>query len=117
MIPGEWNFTIYQGAALSKTITWPDRDMTGGTFAMHIRKNKDSAEMLLELTTANGRITASLSGSDTLIVLDVSAVATAALDFSTYQAYYDLEYIPASGAEDTERLLMGRVALSREVTR
>lgn len=114
-IPGNWNFSIYQGAKFTKTITYPDRDMTTGTFAMHIRENIDDAASLLELTTANGRITATLVGANTEIVLKIDATDTDDLTFQS--GVYDLEYIPASGAVDTERILHGRVILSKEVTR
>ena len=113
--PGTWNFDIYQGAKFTRTITYPGRNMTAGTFAMHIRAAVNSATTLLELTTANNRIAASLVGADTEIVLTVAATTTNGLTFS--RAFYDLEYIPATGAADTERILMGTVTLSKEVTR
>ena len=113
--PGTWNFDIYQGAKFARTITYPDRNMTTGTFAMHIREAVFSATTLLELTTANGRITTALVGTDTAITLEIDATVTDDLSFGS--AAYDLEYIPASGAADTERILQGRVTLSKEVTR
>ena len=111
--------TIYQGSVFGITVTYPNRDMTSGTFAMQIRENFDASTTLVSLSTGSG-ITAALVGSNTEITIAMTATATAALDFDDFKdktAVFDLEYIPASGAADTERIIQGKVKLSKEVTR
>lgn len=86
------------------------QDLTGFTGRMQIRKSINSP-VLIELTTANGRITLTpLTGG---ILLALSAADTAALDFTT--GVYDLELTSAAGA--VTRILQGDVELSKEVTR
>ena len=113
MIPGKYNdWVIYQDSIWDKTINYPSRDLTGGTFAMEIVKPDGTS--VITLTTANGRISAALSGSNTEITLRIDADDTAALDFTV--ADYDLEYTPSTGAADKERLFYGKIAFNREVT-
>ena len=78
---------------------------------MQIRESSESSSSLIDLTTANGRIT--LAQSDPNITLTLSATETAALDFD--HAKYDLEVL-ASGGEVT-KILRGNVKLIREITK
>jgi hypothetical protein len=108
--PGTWNFIIYQGSKWEKVVTYPDRDMTGGAFRMQLRRG---ADLVLELTEANSRISTAYSAPDTTITLTIDADDTAGI---TNGGRYDLEYLPASGEADVERILMGSFSLSEEVT-
>lgn len=85
-------------------------DLSGYTARMQIRKSKSSTSSEIELTTSNGRIT--ISGTNGLITCTIAASDTANLDFD--KAYYDLEIVTGS---TVERLLEGKVTLSKEVTR
>jgi hypothetical protein len=85
-------------------------DLTGYTARMQVRKSKNSTDTEIELTTENGRIT--IDGANGLITCNLAASATTLLDFS--KGFYDLEIVTGS---TVERLLEGRVTLSKEVTK
>ena len=116
MPAGKLDLLIEQGATFKHALLVEDNsgsalDLTGFTARMQLRPEIESADVLLELTTENGRITiAPLTGR---LDLEVEADDTGALTFET--AVYDLELIDPAG--DVLRLLQGRVRLSPEVTR
>lgn len=115
-IPGDYDFTIYQGATFSRILTWKDGnedpvDITGFTARMQIRESVDAADPFLSLTTENGGI--ALGGAAGTITLTISSTGTAALSQSS--GVYDLEMIDGDGI--VSRLLEGSVLISREVTR
>lgn len=114
MISGVHNFTIDQGSTFSRTITVKNYDdslynLTGHTARMQIRRDIDSATVMLELTTENGRIV--LGGAAGTIVLSVSATDTSTLDRS---GVYDLELVQGA---IVKRLIRGTINLNPEVTR
>lgn len=114
-IAGAHHFTLEQGATFRRVITWRDDDgnlvnLTGYTARMQVRRIPGDTT-LLELTTANGRI--SLGGSAGTITLLVTAAVTAALT-KWPSAVYDLELIDGSGT--VTRLLEGKMRFSPEVT-
>jgi hypothetical protein len=86
-------------------------DLAGYTARMQIRATKASTTILLELTTANGRIT--IDNTAKTITLTISAVDTAALTF--LEGVYDLELISAGLV--VTKLLEGSVFVEEEVTR
>lgn len=122
--PVKLNLTIYQGATFCRPITWSTQeaggpespvDLTGYEVRMHIRERLDSPEVLLELTTDNGRIviTDATAGA---FELRLTAEETEALDWRT--GVYDLEMVAPDGPPATVvRLLEGRVKVVPEVTR
>ena len=117
MTPGKLNLTIYQGATFSRLIRLKDDDgdaidLSGATARMHIRTTLPATTTLIELNEANGRalVTDAAAGEITLLI---SATDTALLTFDT--AVYDLEIQYLSGVVD--RVLYGKVSLSKEVTR
>lgn len=126
MKPGTLNFTIYQGSTFNLTLAWKVRTDATNTFPkdisiykirMQIRKKIKDEDVLLELSTDNGRIQKSdpVNGKFNLVL---SSVETAALEFN--QAIYDLEfYIEQNppAADIVLRLLSGMVTLDKEVTR
>jgi hypothetical protein len=116
MAAGEHNFTIEQGAKWDVTITVADdgtpRVWTFHTARMQIRPTVESSTILAELNTegdGDGTITLTNPGIMNLVL---PTTVTEYLNFQT--ARYDLE---ATISEETERLLMGNVTLSKEITR
>jgi tRNA threonylcarbamoyladenosine modification (KEOPS) complex Pcc1 subunit len=99
----------------SQVITYKESgvavNLTGYTARMQVRSTLESAEALIELTTANGRI--ALGGSAGTITLTISATDTAAL--TAGRGVYDLELVSGSGI--VTRLLQGVATISRNVTR
>jgi hypothetical protein len=114
---GIYNIVADQGATLSRTITWKDSakkaiNITGYTARMHVRATVESASTILELTTANSRIT--LGGSSGTVTMTVSASDMAAIPEGKY--VYDLEIVaPSTGV--VNRLIQGNFVVRPEVTR
>ena len=110
-----YDILIEQGATFSQVITYKESggavDLTGYTARMQVRSTLESAEALIELTTANGRI--ALGGAAGTITLTISATDTAAL--TAGRGVYDLELVSGSGI--VTRLLQGVCPISRNVTR
>lgn len=112
-----YNITINQGATFDQQMTYYQPDgitpinLTDYTARMQIRPSIASSNVILSLTTENGGI--ALGGVLGTIVLNVSATATAALNFDA--AVYDLELESDDGF--VTRLLAGSVFLCKEVTR
>jgi hypothetical protein len=86
-------------------------DLTGCTARAQIRSEIDSPEVLLELTTENGRI--ELGGSAGTIRILIDAVTTAGITWDS--GVYDLEVVFADGT--VVRRLAGSVSVSKGVTR
>jgi hypothetical protein len=115
------NIVITQGETYRQVFTWKLRwpsgatptpvDLTGCSARMHVRELLETPTTLLELSTANGRIT--LGGLAGTITIDLSAEDTAALTW--LQGVYDIEIVFATG--EVRRLLEGGVKVNREVTR
>ena len=78
---------------------------------MHVRSTVESASLILELTTANSRIT--LGGATGQVTLTVTAVVMATVPAGKY--VYDLELVSASGT--VSRLVQGNFVVRAEVTR
>lgn len=110
-----YDLLIEQGATFSQVITYKESgvavNLTGYTARMQVRSTLESAEALIELTTANGRI--ALGGAAGTITLTISATDTAAL--TAGRGVYDLELVSGSGI--VTRLLQGVATISRNVTR
>lgn len=116
MTPGKLDILILQGATFRRVIrltsgTTPI-DLSGATARMHIRQTIADETPLIELNDGNGRavITDAAGGEITLMIEDED---TTALDFVA--GVYDLEIAYSGGTVD--RVLEGKVKLSREVTR
>jgi hypothetical protein len=92
-----YDILIEQGATLQPVVTYKESgaaiNLTGYTARMQVRSTLESAEALIELTTANGRI--ALGGSAGTITLTISATDTAAL--TAGRGVYDLELVSGSG--------------------
>ena len=116
MSAGFYNIFIEQGATFYQPLVWKDSagtaiDVTNFTARMQVRRSLQSSDIIIALTTENGRIT--VGTDDGSIVLSISATDTAAL--STFFGVYDLEVESPTGV--VTRLLEGGVEVSREVTR
>ena len=115
MLAGTYKITCDQGATFERVITVKDStgtpmNLTGYTARMQVRRETESSEILVELTTENGRI--SLGGAAGTITLSMNPATTAAI---VDEGVYDLEIISNGGA--VHRVLKGRFALDLEVTR
>jgi hypothetical protein len=116
MAAARFNFTIEQGATFTHTIEAEDEagaaiDFTGASVKMQVRSLVDSATILVELSSANGRAVV----ASTKITLTLTAAETAALTPWNLPAVYDLEVTYAAG--NIERLLDGKVFFDKEITR
>lgn len=114
--PGQYDIAIYQGSTYSQQFTWKDQNgaainLTGYSARMKVRPGVDSATVLLDLTTANAKIT--LGGVAGTITVNLTDVETAAL--AAMLGVYDLELISGGGV--VTRLLQGNLIVSNEVTR
>lgn len=115
MIAGVYKMVCDQGATFSRLLTIRNGendllDLTGYTARMQVRPEVDSDEILVELTTENGRI--SLGGAYGTVLLHLPPEVTATI---STDGFYDLEIITSGGA--VYRLLRGKFALDPEVTR
>lgn len=117
MAASKFNIKVEQGATFSLPITWKAGEpavpvnLTGCTARMQIRKKLEDPVVLLELTTANGRI--ALGGITGVITLALTATETAELTWGA--GVYDLEIV--FGTNVVRRLLVGNVSVSKEITR
>lgn len=114
MLAGQLDLVIEQGATFTLSMFYQDDtgaavDITGRTARMQMRSAVTSADVVLALTTENGRI--AIEGSRGLIALSIAATDTAGLSGS---GVYDLELV--NGAL-VERVLQGAYTISPEVTR
>ena len=116
MAAGVYNFTIEQGATLTRTFTaYTDADatlpldLTGYTARMKIRQDP-SATVIISLTNGSG---ITLGGTAGTIIVVISAAVTTTLD-DGYVYRYDLELIAADGA--VTRLVKGLITVDPEVT-
>lgn len=116
MAAATYDFEIEQGATLIKPIVWNDStgapvNLTGYTAKMQVRQSVASEEVLLELSTTNGKIQLTpLTGTITLVF---SAATTAAINWK--RGKYDLELTSADGT--VTRLIEGEINISKEITR
>lgn len=119
MAAGKLDLIIEQGATFKHRLvvkqgtgqSAPPANLTGYTARMQVRLDYDATQVVIALTTENGRLL--ITALDGIIDMEISATDTAALCFSG--AVYDLEIQSSSG--EVTRLVEGKVTLSREVTR
>lgn len=87
------------------------KDLTGYSGRMQFRSSPSSAIILLEASTANGRISINSPGG--IVTVNIGADVTAPLTWTA--AVYDLEVFTVDPAE-VIRILEGSASLSLEVT-
>ncbi len=114
-LPLRRRLLIQQGATFVRGWTYKPggvaADLTGCTARMQVRAEIESEDVLLQLTTENGRII--LGGAAGTIDLRIAAIDTAAITWDA--GCYDLE-IQFPDAT-VIRFLQGTVVVSPEVTR
>ena len=132
MAAGRYSFIIDQGSTVDFRIEYRDSsnnpvDLTNYQSRMQIRPSKESSTIICTLsssisTDGTGLNMTPFSASTQLpktsgsIGIVISAASSSAFNFS--EAYYDLEIL--SGSVPTtfvNRILEGKIKLSREVTR
>lgn len=111
------NLKINQGETYRHTLYWRNDqdqavDLTNFIARMHVRSKVDSPDVLLELTTENSGIVISnpVNGE---FKLYIPATLTAAITWTA--GVYDLEMVAPNN--DVTRLIEGKVAVTKEVTR
>lgn len=102
-------FRAYQGGGIIAYNSPVNLD--GYTAKMQVRKRVESTEVLIELSTDNGRIV--LDDESKTINLQITALDTAEIAWTS--GVYDLE-LTATGGK-VELLAFGNVQVTREVTR
>jgi hypothetical protein len=100
--------TYTSGGILSWNTPVP---LTGYTAQMQIRETLESATVIAELSTANGRIT--IDPINYTISMNLSAALTSGFDFDS--AVYSMELTDAQGV--VFQFLNGSISLVKEVTR
>lgn len=115
---GNGNAAVEQGATFTFSMLVKDSggsvlDLTGYAARMTIRKNKNDATPIDELTSAS-EIT--LDGTnDPNLTVTIAASVTAAYDWNGY-AHYDLEIDDQDVTPVVTRLLYGLIELVKEAT-
>jgi hypothetical protein len=117
MPAGKHDIIIEQGATFRRVITWKTSagvpvNLTGYSAKMQVRERVRDTDVVLECSTANGRIT--LGGSAGTITIVAQDEVTALLS-EMPKAVYDLEL--TSGGGEVTRLLRGNAEIIAEVTR
>lgn len=114
MRAGLYDLTIEAGATFNLSLTYEDErgqavDLTGYTGRMQLRESATAATVVIELTTANGRLSIDIPNGQ--INLTVAAADTTGLSGS---GVYDLELVNGTVVE---RLIEGTYTISPNVTR
>ena len=116
--PADLDLEIFQGATFRKQLRWTTGKppepvpLADWVIRMQIRPKIKSDDVIIELTTENGRIVIT-DPEDGVFELRISPEDTANLSFNS--AVYDLELENLDG--EVVRLIKGMVTLDPEVTR
>lgn len=119
----EADICILQGATFSQTLIWEvgnppaPVNLTGYSAKLQIRSSHKSKAVIIELSTANSRITLGTNGNYTTgaINLFISSTDTSELSVcEEVKAVYDLEM---TSGYTVSRILQGNVIISPQVTR
>ena len=119
MAAGKYDITIEQGATYDLKISYKDNngsviDLSSGySVRMKIRESVGGTIIASTESAESPKniITSALAASGNNIIMGITAVNTATLDFDN--AVYDLEL---AGGTTVDRFMQGRVALDREIT-
>ena len=122
MVAASTNLVCDQGSTFDVTLTWKDAngtatDVTNYNGRMDIRfAQTKEADLVLQLTQANGRIVRKSPVSDGKFQLLISATDTTALTAGEY--FYDFEVFTIDGRSPVEvqRLIQGKFTVRPEVT-
>lgn len=115
--PVKRKLRIIKGAKFNPGWIWKPggeipMDFTGCSARMQVRAEKESPDVLLELTTANGGIV--LGSVPGCIELWMGATQTAVVDWEA--GVFDLEIQYSSGSDDVDRFMEGSISVSGNVT-
>lgn len=110
---------LYRGATFHIDFDWIGVDLTGASLRCVVRR-RDTAEILLDMSTANGKIvvTVDTSGgvtSSTVKATD-SATNTLAIPARLLVADYDMLVTYAGVGAKTDPLLRGEITITDAVT-
>lgn len=110
-----FDIVIKQGATWTLPLNYLESDetavdITGWTARMQVRRDAES-EIVVELSTTNGKITLS-EPTEGELTLKLTATETTDLDPGTYR--YDLELVDGS---EVYRILEGTVTITEQITR
>jgi hypothetical protein len=112
--PGRYNLTVYKGTTFELKPVWKiggtPVDLSGYTADMQVRYATDTS-IIVELSTANGRIT--IDAAYGRVNLKLTASETAALAAGTYQ--YDLNLTNTVDAS-VYKILQGAFIVNASVT-
>jgi len=116
MTAGAYNFTIEQGTTFVRHFVYKDSNgavvnLTGYTARLQVRSYKESSVVLIEATTANGKLV--ITPTEGKITMTLTATELNSVTFDN--AVYDLEIESNTGV--VTRLLEGCVVNSLQVTR
>lgn len=122
MSAGKHNLSCDQGSTFERSITWKDSSGTAVNVAnynarMDVRfAPTKEADLVLQLTQSNGRLTRAANVALGKFNIVVSALDTATLTPATY--YYDLEVFTVGETEPVyvKRLIQGKFTVNSEVT-
>ena len=116
VVPARVDLKIYQGSNFSQVLTFLQTaggtpvDLTGLTGRMQIRQTLASSNVIIEMTTANGRL--AFGGVNGVVTMTLTAAETETI---LTDGVYDLEFV--TSATSVARWLEGLVILSKEITR
>lgn len=115
MAAANYAITIEEGATFNLPVAIKANgdpvNLTNHTAQMQVRSTLDAQAVIVEASTANGRIV--ITGNTGIINITIPANVTSTLDFT--QAVYDLKGTSPSGV--VTRYLSGLVTFSKAVTR
>ena len=122
MVAASTNLVCDQGSTFDVTLTWKDANGTANNVTnyngrMDIRfAQTREADLVLQLTQANGRIVRKNPVSDGKFQLLISAADTTALTAGEY--FYDFEIftIDERSPVEVQRLIQGKFTVRPEVT-
>lgn len=119
MSAAAWSFVLDQGADFFREIrlaesTGSPVNLDGYSVRAQVREEVGSSVVLAEWTTDNGFFTISTPASAGKMILSIPAAVTSTYDWPN-GAVYDIEIVSPGGG--VERLLMGSITISPEVTR
>lgn len=122
--PARINFRLYPDATFSETTTLRDSagvavDLTGKTARMQIRRDRDDAAVLFDLTTENGGITLASTGEITLSLpaTETYPVLSPPIDRDGETWWHDLLLVTPGTPNTVERLYQGNIFVLPGITK
>ena len=124
----EQNIEICEGADIALSFTWPSEttptNLTGYTARMQVRRKRDSADVIFDLTTANGGIVLDADQVENTGKFQVVIAAEDNQELCEGQSingFYDLFFtVPGAGPEEggtKQAAMYGTFKINAAVTR